>query len=247
MGNDMKTKIEADGFTVTQRYHVGGRRILTYVRSPNGLEYKWFGSLHDIDHTVVEDGENFYLDVYAWPTTYCPPGDGSSSANEIWQQNTGMAQYNENGTLIIDWMTVGLIVLAVMLVTSVLLFAIANILRVIADPCGQTSWVDINECWKTIRFPDCKYDNFNTCGGPDYNDDGKPDGQWANATDQDDPGTPNPQGGWPDWFDPGKIIMWIAIAAVAVGGTYVAVKIFTRPKQPKYNQPPNSSYTYSYQ
>lgn len=243
--------LEGKGFTVYEKYDETKGMTFTYVHHPEnnlsdpsrGLDNKYFASLMDITRWTVDDGEYIDLDAYAWPVIDCPPDMGYYDENEAWPNELTWKEptYNEKGELITDPLSWALLFLAITLLVGVIVLGIIRIMQTLAAPCGETQITDIpgNECWKIIRSPDCKHAEFNACGGPDNNQDGKPDGQWAGAAEGES-GTPNWKGGW----DISGIIMWIVIGAIAIGGTYVAIKLLAKPKKQYYPSQPSQQYYY---
>jgi len=225
-----KQQFEEAGFVVTERVDARKGRMFTYIRLPNGLEYKWFGTLADINRYTVDSDEYVTLDINAWPLYDCPP----PSAGQLQQALDGHWYYSENdvwnpsGELLIDPFSLALLVTIIALMTGFVILMLCIYSQITNAPCGDSTITNINECWKIIRAPDCSHAEFNACGGPDNNGDGKPDGEWAGG------GDPNWQ---KDVLNPADIVMWVAIAALAIGGTYIAVKLLTRKKEPQYPPP----------
>jgi hypothetical protein len=231
-----KAQIESQGFTLYEQYDAYSGRTLTYIQHPAnnlsdpfaGQSLKFFSSLSEIEHTVVQDGEYFDIDYYSWPTDYAYPGEGYLSQNEAWTES----MMNEHG--LFEPLEIGLVILAIGLMIAVIVTCISNFIQTINDPCGWGKTIPINDCWKIIVAPDCSKAEFNSCGGPDANGDGVPDGQWAGAAPGES-GTPN----WTkDIWDPTEMIKWAVIGVVAVVGVYLAITLVSKIGQGKQQQYP---------
>ena len=95
------------------------------------------------------------------------------------------------------------------IISSILFMGFYFIISLILRPCGEGHTETLNECWKVIIYPDCKYASFNGCEGPDNNGDGYPDGVLS-----------PPEGGFElDWMT------GLIIGAVVIGGVIIAVKV----------------------
>lgn len=241
-----KQKLESLGFKVFQKTDLKTRRLFTYIHHPEnpndplaGLDVKYFNTLGDISKDLVENGEYIDINYYCWPVNDCPPyphdvGYGYDAQIEYWEEQ-GL---DVNG--LPAWWVFWLICAAISLTAFVVVSMAVWFIQTVNAPCNYEIY-PINECWKLIRAPDCSHAEFNTCGGPDANNDGIPDGQWGGAMPGES-GTPNWQ---KDIWDPTTLIIAIIVGAIAIGAVVIITKLIPakqpQPQQYYYPPPPSSN------
>jgi len=208
-------KYEENGIKVTILDHPDPHfRTRTFVTLPNGLEYPHYDVFYEIPH--LNDNDNFVL-----ASTAVHPEDRRDNDTIIWTDVGPNAGQSE---MVLTWIALATLIIEV--VGAILIFVcVYYILNLLFDPhpCGTTgAEIPINDCYKKIIFPDCHWKWFNSCGGPDNNGDGKPDGIVED------------EGGGDDMGD--KIMKLIIVGAVAVGGVLVLTQFLKKPKEKKYEK-----------
>lgn len=195
-------------------------RTRTFVRLPGrSVDLPHYDVFYQIPH--LNDNDEFVL-----ASTAVHPEDRRDNDTLLWNDLDGTMDAN---SLLIN---IALAALVIKVVGTIFIFiCIYYILNLLFDPapCGITgSEVPINDCYKKIIFPDCSWKWFNSCGGPDNNGDGHPDGIVED------------EGGGEDIYD--KIIQIIIIGAVAIGGI-VVLSSFLKPGTPSFLKPQKSRKT----
>jgi len=213
MDLETKNKYEANGIKVMVLDQPDPHfRTRTFITMPNGLEYPHYEVFYQVPH--LNDGESFSL-----ASTAVHPEDRRDNETILWNDLEVTGQ-------LIGGSTIALATLAIQIVGTIIIFiCLYYIINLIFDPhpCGITgSEVEINDCYKKIIFPDCSWKWFNSCGGPDNNGDGFPDGVVEDEGGGDSP------------ID--KIILAIIVGAVAVGGILVISSLLKSRGQAQYAQ-----------
>jgi len=173
MDEATRFELEANGVEVIVRpYPDPHFKTKTFIRL-DGLELPWYDVLYQVPH--LNNNEQ-----YAMPLT-CVPSEVQVNdlRTALWDDITTYETTADGQTLVIWWMALAL--LTIKIVGAILIFiCLYYILERIYAPCGITGSTEIiNDCWKKVIMPDCRYKTFNSCGGEDENGDGYPDGEWA--------------------------------------------------------------------
>lgn len=198
-----RAELEANGVEVIVRSYPDPHFKTNTFIIVEGLELPWYDVLYEVPHLNNND-------QYAMPLT-CVPQEAqvNNLRTALWEDIVTYETTADGQTLPIWWL--GLALLTIKIVGAVLIFVcIYYVLERIFAPCGITgSEIEINKCWKKVIMPDCRWKTFNSCAGPDENEDGKPDGEWEED----------------EWQGGVDIMSWLIIGAVAIGGVVIAVKV----------------------
>ena len=165
-----RSELEAKGAEVIIRpYPDPHFKTKTFIRL-DGLELPWYDYLFDVPH--LNNNEQ-----YAMPLT-CVPQEAQVEGlrTALWDDITTYETSADGQTLPIPWIALALLTIKV--VGAIFIFiCIYYVIEKIFAPCGITgSIVPINECWKKVIMPDCRWKTFNSCADPDG--DGIPEGEW---------------------------------------------------------------------
>jgi len=170
-------------------------------RHPDGRTLYLYPDWYSVPYDQIAHGTDF--DVAVSPNIYYPQNFNYYFSAE----STGLNQYGEKSLICADLITCAVFLGICLLVATGLALATMIISLAIHAPCGtEPKVMEISACEKAITKPDCSTATFNECF--DENGDGIYEGKYTSGWS-----------GGQDW------VKWIVIAAVAIGGVYIAAKV----------------------
>jgi hypothetical protein len=232
----IRNKLEENNVVVLTKPFDFHFKTRTFIQLLDGRTLAYYDYLHEIPNTIY-DGEELSIGEQAIPageTIYTNENLDNACNGVIWDgDNMSMGS-----SLVLPAAALALIYFLVKLI-AVFIVVYLIISKMLA-PCPL--YTETDGCIKTIQYPNCSAVTINSC----HKDaEGNPDPEVIARADAP----------IEDWME---IVKWVAIAALAVGGIYIAAKIipslipskkqsqyYSYPPPQQYYPPQNYTYSYS--
>ena len=223
MNESVQHRLEQNGVEIIHHSFDFRTKTDLSIRLPDGRLYEYYDHLFKIPDTLY-DGEEISLADTAIPQgLYMETNDaGTCSAAACTTLYDGdNPQYQMESSLIAP----AILALIIFLIKLIAVFLVVYILlSKLLHPCGSSAHHQvIDNCIKVITHPNCRTETVDSCWTDPAT--GETKSRIISSTSAP----------MEEWI---QLAQWAIIGVVAIAGVYVAVKILTRPKSPRYHPPP---------